>query len=70
MTGRTGAPSPEPASSSRVVVLLRLTCKNRYSTRRTVFDEIAMRRLDDCVADVCVIVKPCAFGAPLRGCGA
>ena len=56
--------------SRKAVDFGELICKNRYSTRRTVFDEIAMRRLDDCVPGACVIVKPYAFGAPLRGYGA
>jgi hypothetical protein len=46
-----------------------IMCTNRHSISQTASDEIAIGRRGDYVPGVCAIVKPCAFGAPLRGCG-
>jgi hypothetical protein len=51
------------------IPIYHLICTNRHSISQTASDEIAIARRGDYVPGVCVIVKPCAFGAPLRGCG-
>ena len=46
------------------------SCKSRYSTYRTVSDEDASDGVLQYPSAGRAGVKPGAFGAPLRGCGA
>jgi hypothetical protein len=66
--GPNGTPAPTP--DWRLHREQQWGCKNRYSTCRTVSDGDAMDGVLQCFSAECAVVKPDAFGAPLRGCGA
>ena len=56
--------------ANQALMAFLLMCTNRHSICQTVSDEIVIDGLVDCVPGDCVIIKPCAFGAPLGGRGA
>ena len=60
------AADPAPPRGRRI----RLLCKSRHSTCRTVSDEGATGGHVYCASAERAAVQPGAFGAPLRGCGA
>ena len=53
-----------------VARVVRITCKIRYSTYRTVSDQSTTDGLVQCASAGRAAVKPGASGAPLRGYGA